>query len=505
MEYKILGGVMKKFILIIGVLLFSINSISHDIQHEVTVTLKLVQVFVTDKDGNPVRGLKADDFSLFVDGKQETITDFEAHFTPSAQTSVTEESAPQILPEHEAKLQRTFFLIFDFLENDLSGIAFSKRAAIHFIDTQLTANDEAAFLTYSPLEGFVLQEYLTSDKERLKDSINNTKRIPGFRRMHLDDGREQAIFRQYFTKDMKDLSHVFRLVPGNKNILLFSRGFPFFYDAFVKKEYEEMCDALADVGAKVFTINTAGLRGEINDFGFTSARRPIFNKNIRRSTSLQLLSDATGGQHYSDVVYHEIYSPRINYITDNYYVIGFYIDENQDGKFHKIKVKANRKGIKIKTQRGYFNPKLFTQQNEIENRLHLIDLAFSDKPNSLQSKKIPVTASQYLRNDEKCVILLTELSRIGLKEIFKGKTELVVFAVDKYNNIHELKLGTYSFSSFKENSIVLNTSLTLPPGEYVFRLIYRNTETGEGVAGASNLLVLEEEYQDFRINMHFTR
>ena len=496
---------MKKFILIIGVLLFCINSISQDILHEVTVTLKLVHVFVTDKDGNPVRGLKADDFSLFVDGKQETITDFETHFTSSEQFEVSEDSAPQVPPEHDMKFQRTFFLVFDFLENDISGIAFSKKAAIHFIDTQLVSNDEAAFLTYSPLEGFVLQEYLTSDKERLKDSINNTKGIPGFRRMHLDDGREQAIFRQYFTKDMKDLSHVFRLVPGNKNILLFSRGFPFFYDAFVKKEYEEMCDALADVGAKVFTINTAGLRGEINDFGFTSARRPIFSKNVRRKTSLQLLSDATGGQHYSDVVYHEIYSNHINYITDNYYVIGFYIDETQDGKFHKIKVKANRKGLKVKTQRGYFNPKLFTQQNEIENRLHLIDLAFSNTPYSQQSKKIPLTASQYHKNDERYVMLSTEFSRVSFKEVFKGKTELVVFAVDKFNNVREQKLGNYSFSSLKKSSIVLNTSLTLPPGEYEFRLIYRNTETGEGAAGASNLLVLKEECQDFRINMYLIR
>jgi hypothetical protein len=300
---------------------------------------------------------------------------------------------------------------------------------------------------------------------------------------------------------MKDLSHVFRLIPGNKNILLFSRGI-YYYDVFQKKMYEEMCDALADVGAKVFAINSAGLRVELSDSGFTG-RRPYFNKSVKFRTALEMLSDATGGQYYSDVVYHEIYSDHIKYITSNYYVIGFYIDETQDGKFHKIKVKANRKGLKVKTQRGYFNPKLFTQQNEIENRLHLIDLAFSDTPYSQQSKKIPIAASQRHKNDEKYVMLSTELGRVSFKDVFKGRTELVVFAADKFNNIRELKMGTYSFSSFKENSIVLNTSLTLPPGEYVFRLIYRNTETGEGVAGASNVLVLKDEYQDFRIKTHF--
>ena len=102
---------MRKFILTIGVLLFCINSISQDIQHEVTVTLKLVQVFVTDKQGNPVRGLKVDDFSLFVDGDQETITDFETHFTPSVQIESPEESSPQVPPEQEKKFQRKYFLI----------------------------------------------------------------------------------------------------------------------------------------------------------------------------------------------------------------------------------------------------------------------------------------------------------------------------------------------------------------------------------------------------------
>ena len=72
MEYKIPGGIVKKFIPIIGVLLFCTNSTSQDIQHEVTVTLKLIQVFVTDKDGMPFKGLNADDFSLFVDGKQSS-------------------------------------------------------------------------------------------------------------------------------------------------------------------------------------------------------------------------------------------------------------------------------------------------------------------------------------------------------------------------------------------------------------------------------------------------
>ncbi|MEE9390538.1 MAG: hypothetical protein V3U91_04780, partial [Candidatus Aminicenantaceae bacterium] len=48
-------------------------------QYEVTVVLKLVQVFVTDNEGNPVTDLTKDDFILYDNSKLQTITDFEKH------------------------------------------------------------------------------------------------------------------------------------------------------------------------------------------------------------------------------------------------------------------------------------------------------------------------------------------------------------------------------------------------------------------------------------------
>ena len=49
------------------------------LQHEVTVVLKLVQVFVVDEKGNPVTDLSIDDFILYDNQELKTITDFEKH------------------------------------------------------------------------------------------------------------------------------------------------------------------------------------------------------------------------------------------------------------------------------------------------------------------------------------------------------------------------------------------------------------------------------------------
>ena len=53
------------------------------LQHEATVSLKLVQVFVTDKDGNPVMDLKKSDFELYEDGKLRTITSWSIEYSPA--------------------------------------------------------------------------------------------------------------------------------------------------------------------------------------------------------------------------------------------------------------------------------------------------------------------------------------------------------------------------------------------------------------------------------------
>ncbi len=54
--------------------------------HEVRVVLKLVQVYVTDKKGNPVQNLGPSDFILFDNGQAVTVTEFEKHTLLAAAT-----------------------------------------------------------------------------------------------------------------------------------------------------------------------------------------------------------------------------------------------------------------------------------------------------------------------------------------------------------------------------------------------------------------------------------
>ena len=88
------------------------------LQHEVTVTLKLIQVFVTDKDAKPVTGLEKTDFELWDNGELKTINDFETHTLTLPQTQA-EETKPYPAPA-APKLNRKFFFVLDFEKEERS-------------------------------------------------------------------------------------------------------------------------------------------------------------------------------------------------------------------------------------------------------------------------------------------------------------------------------------------------------------------------------------------------
>lgn len=234
------------------------------LQHEVTVTLKLVQVYVTDKKGDPIIDLTRADFILYDNGKLQTITDFEKH-TLVLPVKKTEKKIEEKLEEIElapskkipSRMNRKFILLLDISSNDLLGVTESKKVALHFIHTQLQPSDEIGIFSYSPLKGLIVHEYLTSDHKKVIEAIKRIKDVPGVvdeegggitlkqERMRAKAeaglGSESSTttgmtrnvspeieFQKYkannFIDGIKELAKSLRYIPGYKNIILFSAG-----------------------------------------------------------------------------------------------------------------------------------------------------------------------------------------------------------------------------------------------------------------------------------------
>jgi VWFA-related protein len=159
------------------------------LQHEVSVVLHLLQVYVMDKKGVPVPDLGKDDFVVTDNGRPVDITEFEVRTIagpgtePGAPPSAEARPAPAG-GENEARgpaLTRRFILFFDFAFNNPRGIKKAKEAAFHFLDEEVRPGDELALFSYSLTRGLSIHEFLTTDRDRVRKTLETIEldRIAG--------------------------------------------------------------------------------------------------------------------------------------------------------------------------------------------------------------------------------------------------------------------------------------------------------------------------------------
>ena len=519
------------------------------IQHEVTVTLKLVQIYVTDKKGNPVVDLKKEDFLIYDNGKNQSITEFEKHILhlPPSMTEVQPETVQESkLPEPKELMSRKFFLFFDFAFNNPKGVLKAKKAALHFIDTQLKPSDEVAVLSYSTIKSLKLHEYLTIDHAKVRQIVESfgMKNIAGraesfeeeyWRKVTLEnplDASKEGKVRESwqkegivlepltagdaspgftkfadqfnsrvhalsFIKKMGDLAKALRYIPGYKHLVLFSSGIPYsllygiqnpsgtfsredWGAPLLRQSYEGMLKELAASNSTVYAIDT-------EDLGQTIA----VNSRVKGGFTLQTMASSTGGKYFGGINKYEDHLERIQNLTGCFYVLGYYINEKWDGKYHKIKIKVNRSGCKVHAQKGYFNPKPFSKYSKLEKMLHLVDLALSEDPIFQTPIRFPLVALPSVIKGKPNLALYSKINRENIQELSGNKVEIGSIIFDNKDNIFKIEREELDFSKLPLKNIYYSTLLPLDPGEYKCRIVLRNLETGRGAVASSSVEVLK--------------
>jgi len=474
------------------------------LQYEVTVVLKLIQVYVADKNGNPVTDLAKDDFILYDNGKLQTITDFEKHILIKPEKKVEIEISKTELPPAEdvsSRMNRKFFLLLDLFQSNLGGIGRSKKAAFHFIDTQLQPTDEVGVISYSREKGLFIHEYLTTDHQKIREAIGKIKGIPG--KIEKIDKEEEEWMKmriRQFATEMAEFAKALRYIPGFKNIIFFSAGVSRYWlynedatsdtselkkaDPGIRVSYEEMSKELAASNAPVHAVNTEGTRAE---------------KSSRGDHSLQMISNLSGGKYFNDVEYYEEIAEEIQSMTSNYYVLGYYIDEKWDGRRHEIRVKVKREGCEVYAQGGYFNPKPFSEFSEFEKRLHLIDLALGEKSYFQEPFRFPLIPLPCSNRKESNLVLLSEIPLYKMEEIIRQKTDVVTLIIDRENSIVDSSQGEIDLSSIPHKTIYHYAVSSIPPGEYRCFLVIRNLKTGMGAVASSSVNIPESLESGIRL------
>lgn len=157
---------------------FKSNSLSspqlqEELRYEVEVILVDIPVYVTDKRGNPVTDLKAEDFIIYEDGREQEISHF----------NFIQNDSPEIvsLVRQYPAARRHFLLLFDLSFASLGGVKRARESGLNFVREKILPTDLVSVATYSIFNGLNIIVNFTNDVLQLETAIKGLGliKIPG--------------------------------------------------------------------------------------------------------------------------------------------------------------------------------------------------------------------------------------------------------------------------------------------------------------------------------------
>jgi VWFA-related protein len=508
-----------------------------DASPEVNVTLKLVQVFVTDKNGAPVLDLEPSDFELYDSGKKQVIVAFERHGFPPERELPGEEKPKLPAP----RMNRKLFFFFDFAFNDPGGIAMARRAALDFLDRYVKEPDEVGIITYSVDRGIRLQESLSTDYPEIRRLIGELGKGGGLGRAgrFLEELRtdrdakadlgtlserhraaKDALLQiggvsQYqqevlaFSSSLKELATALRYSPGYKNIILFSAGIP---DALMyqmadqiapeankmnfnasdglnsRLRYENMVRELAAANCPVFAVNVEGLSSRFKELDFeeavprprlTANPSPFIDRGRKGDGSLKEIAKSSGGEYFGDQNDHERINRRIQDITGTFYVLGYRIDDRQGGKYRPLNIKLKKGGYSVRYPRGYYESKPYAKLSDLEKELQLVDLAFGRASSDVALRPLPSLALVSPTDQSTNLVLLAKVPAELSDRSSKEDAEALALVLDGSGGlIGQKRTKVPSTHPSASEAVFAQAFPNIPPGRFECRLIIRGMESG---------------------------
>jgi VWFA-related protein len=420
------------------------------------------------------------------------------------------------------------------------------------MDTQAQPSDEVGVLSYSAIKKLTLHEYLTRDHTEVRKVVEafGTKYRAGRAENFEDEYWYQATgdnpldpskrgkitFKEgaqvedrpvtgstpdwdkfntqedssvhaiHFVQNIKNFAEAMKYIPGYKHIILFSSGIPYslmygvhhpndtwnvtsgretinqqtwdFGNSLIRQNWEDMLKVLAASNSTIYTMDTEDLSATIG-----------IQSRLSGGFTLQNMSNATGGKYFGDINSYEEHLEKIQNLTGCFYVLGYYIDDRWDGKYHKLRVKVNRPGFEVHAQRGYYNPKPFAQYSKLEKMLHLVDLALNNRSLFQDPLQFPMISLPVSVRGEVHVGMYSLLPARILQEFSGKNVEIASIIFDEENSIVKIGRDKKDFSILPEGNMYYTDLTSLQPGTYKCRLVIRNPETGRGAVASSSVIV----------------
>lgn len=380
--------------------------------------LVLVDVAVVDRDGKPVKGLKAGDFAVSENGAAQTVRNFEEFSFEQAA-----KPGPKLPPmpageftNYDPVPQGTTLnvLLLDAMNTPMSGQVWLRNQLKKYVDNMQPGTRVAIFGMNPQL---IMLQGFTSDTALLKkiiDSKNATRTSPllqdaagsGAEQVDMAEvmggasssimaanlanfeqqvpALAQAARTEMTLDDFAALAHYLANFPGRKNVIWFSAAFPVAFEPnptsanpFVTtvSEGQELRDAinlLARSQVALYPVDARGLETvdvssmTTNSIGavkpgssVVAAVQQNFGNEAAAHQTMEEMAAQTGGHAYYNTNDLGDAARRAMAAGANYYTVAYSpTNHNYDGNYRSIKVQlagaAAAKGYTLTYRQGYY-------------------------------------------------------------------------------------------------------------------------------------------------------
>lgn len=319
----------------------------------VEVNAVLLDVVVTDRNGNQILGLTKDDFVVKENGVRQTIDSVD-YVTSRRLINDREEK----LPFDVERVREERFLIFFFDKPDGGGmfdqISRARSSVSRFLDDDMGATDYVALVGHDVR----LKVYtdFTNDKNRLRRALREVALFSNGETKPTNAANAPSILREIDTREMINntgtvyeaidlLADSLRNIRGRKNLVLFSPGIrepgETVRNGMLLNEsryYQPMIDSLNASNVTVYGANLIQ----------NAPPDPVFHQTLQR------MSDETSGEYFRQVVTFDPVIDRVEKATGGYYLITYRTEKPRGSRgFQKVDVDISNPEFEVKARPGY--------------------------------------------------------------------------------------------------------------------------------------------------------
>jgi VWFA-related protein len=341
----------------------------------------LLDVVITDHNGNPVTGLTPADFTVVEEGDAQRLTHLEEHHPMSADDLARLKSMPALPPNTFtnfspiANTNASTVILLDSLDSPVQAQMELRQQLIDYLKHMQPGTPIAIFQIDTEMR---LIQGFTADPAVLLDAAKGKRDMPSMTRP-VRGNREE-----YDRARIEILRSGFQLMgrylggfPGRKNLIWLTGSIPgsyrsdplgtsfgkSFHDEFavLQEDPGDLMDALTLSRVSVYPIDIRGLQTP-PQFEAGNARGPSPGVNLRfegrqafQHMDLDTMAEQTGGKaYYNTNGFKQIIGEIVSNGSD-YYTLAYATSNTKwNGQFRHIKITINRPGVQVQYRHGYY-------------------------------------------------------------------------------------------------------------------------------------------------------